>query len=142
MDYLSRHGQKALLDTYKAHNCKRFHSMNAAVKYTGHNRFTFINDGELVNVSSTALAFYSYRTRCFGYYPEADYLVVYPVVINTPSSSTARQCNRFLSEIVKREGLTVKELQRAYESLTDGETVTYTHNLRVLFDTESHSVLF
>lgn len=134
MDYLTRNEQKSLLECYRLHNCKRFHSMNAAIKYTGHCRFT--------NCHSTALAFYSYRTRCFGYYPDADFLVVYPVVINNPSSSTMRQCNRFLSEIVKREGLTVKELQRSYNGLTDGKTVTYTHNLRVQFDDMSNSVLF
>lgn len=142
MNYMSRAQQKSLLDCYRVHNCKRFHSMNAAIKYTGHNRFTFVDNGVLEQVASTAIAFYSYRTRCFGWYPDADYLVVYPAVINGVSSSTSRQCNRFLAEIVRRDGLTVRELQRAFESLDDAETATYLHNTRVLFDATTNSVLF
>jgi hypothetical protein len=143
MDYLSRQQQKELIECYRVHNCKRFHSMNAAVKYTGRCKFPRVDDNGMVkDITSAAIAFYSYRRLCFGWYPDADYLVVYPTVIYSPSSSTSRQCNRFLSEIVRRDGLTVRVLQSVYESLVGDESVANMYQLRVLFDDTSNSVLF
>lgn len=85
--YMTKEQEKKLLDTYKLHNLKRFHSMNAAAYMDGY-----------------GVDFYSYYTHCVSWYPDGRVLEVFPIVADKsnylPSPTTTRQVNRFLKECV------------------------------------------
>lgn len=100
--YLTRAQEKKLLDTYKLHNMRRFHSMNAAVD----------------DMNGYSVAFYSYYAHCISWYPDSRILKVFPIVADkssyVPSPSTTRQVNRFLKERVSPR-LSVAALQYGFE---------------------------
>ena len=84
--YMTKEQEKKLRETYRFHHCKRFHSMNAAIKTA--------DDG---------FHFYSYYTWCVSWYPSCNILEVAPIVHDDGyalSPTTTRQVNRFLHEYV------------------------------------------
>lgn len=101
--YLTKAQEKKLLDTYKLHNMRRFHSMNAAVD----------------DMNGYSVAFYSYYAHCVSWYPAVRILKVFPIVadkqnyIQTPT--TTRQVNRFLKECVSPR-LSVAVLQYGFDA--------------------------
>lgn len=100
--YLTKAQEKKLLDTYRLHNMKRFHSMNAA---------TYMDD--------YSVEFYSYYAHCLTWCPTVRMLFVYPIVADkdnyAPSPTTTRQVNRFLKECVSSR-LSVAVLQYGFET--------------------------
>lgn len=113
---MSKAQEKKLRETYKLHDCKRFHSMNAATK-TVKNCCTYMGvdnaTGEEVTKLSDAIHFYSYYTECLIWYPKANILWVAPIVYDggyTLTPTTTRQINRFLRERV-RPNVDVSALQ-------------------------------
>lgn len=103
--YLTRAQEKKLLDTYKLHNMKRFHSMNAAT-YT----------------DEYSVEFYSYYTHCVSWYPTCRVLQVFPIVTDkfnyAISPTTTRQLNRFLHERVSPR-LSIAVLQYGFELINN-----------------------
>ena len=112
-DYLSREEQKTLLAKYRAHNFKRFHYMNAAVKDCMQNTF-----------------FASYETVCFRWNKRTKTLHVYPYVYSDAyyqTRTTCKQCNKWLRETFVGKCLT-------FQGFKDKSLIAY-NGVRVKFDT-------
>ena len=100
-DYLSKDAQKQLLRRYRAHDFKRFHSMNAATKQVNNKTY-----------------FASYDTVCFRFDANEKMLYVYPYIYDTStycqSRTTTKQCNKWLRERLDICSINVQALRDLY----------------------------